>query len=195
MMVQRLIIQFPLYYLSSPLTRGFKTREVILEDWSLTRGVRNRSFRLYYTNQRFDIQTRRKGLLFIGLVCMPYSVADPDLELSGGGGGGAFDLLAMAAIFPSVISSFLTQNKGGGGPGAPGPSPRSATVIKHNNGCFICQTDRSEISGSTRGKWTPFLYFPSPPFFLFLFRIPLLGQRTGLLKMERRISVGIFRPK
>ena len=31
------------------------------------------------------------------------------------------DLLAMAAIFPEVISSFFTQNKGG--PGPPGPLP------------------------------------------------------------------------
>ena len=40
-------------------------------------------------------------------------MADPDLQLGGGGGG--LDLLAMAAIFPSAISSFFTQNKGGGG--------------------------------------------------------------------------------
>ena len=33
------------------------------------------------------------------------TVADPDLELRGGGGGGGLDLLAMAAIFPSVIST------------------------------------------------------------------------------------------
>ena len=50
-------------------------------------------------------------------------MADPDLELRGGGGGGGLDLLAMAAIFLSVISSFFTQNKGGGA----APSPRSAT--------------------------------------------------------------------
>ena len=50
-------------------------------------------------------------------------LADPDLELRGGGG---LDVLAMAAIFPSVISSFLPKIRGGGGP--PGPSPRSATV-------------------------------------------------------------------
>ena len=57
-----------------------------------------------------------------------YSVADPYLELRGGGGGSVLDLLAMAAIFLSVISSLLTQNKGGGGgPGPPGPSPRFAT--------------------------------------------------------------------
>ena len=50
------------------------------------------------------------------------SVADPDLELRVGGGGGAgLDLLAMSAIFPSVISYFFTQNKGGAGP--PGPLP------------------------------------------------------------------------
>ena len=53
------------------------------------------------------------------------AVADPDLELRGGGGWGGLDLLAMVAIFPSVISSFFTQNKGGG----PGLSPRSATAM------------------------------------------------------------------
>ena len=42
-------------------------------------------------------------------------MADPDLELRGGGGGG-LDLLALSAIFLSVISSFFTQNKGGPGP-------------------------------------------------------------------------------
>lgn len=42
------------------------------------------------------------------------SVADPDLELRGrGGGGGVLDLLALLAFFPSVISSFFSQNKGG----------------------------------------------------------------------------------
>ena len=45
-------------------------------------------------------------------------MADPDLELKGGGGGGGGgpDLLVMAAIFPSVISSFFTQIRGGGLP-------------------------------------------------------------------------------
>ena len=48
-------------------------------------------------------------------------VADPDLELREVGGGGlSLDLLALPAIFPSVISSFLTQNKGRGG-WPPGP--------------------------------------------------------------------------
>ena len=53
-----------------------------------------------------------------------HSVADPDLELrkrvGGGGGGGVLDLLAPLAFFPSVISSFFTQNKG------EGRAPRSA---------------------------------------------------------------------
>ena len=47
-------------------------------------------------------------------------MADPDLELRGGGG---LDLLALSVIFPSVISSFFTQNKGGPGPGPPRPLP------------------------------------------------------------------------
>ena len=60
-------------------------------------------------------------------------MADPDLELRGAG----LDLLAMAAIFPSVISSFFTQNKGGGG-AALGPSPRSSTgtCIIQNYNCL-----------------------------------------------------------
>ena len=41
-----------------------------------------------------------------------YAVADPDFELRGGGGAD-LDLLALSAIFPSVISSFFTQNKEG----------------------------------------------------------------------------------
>ena len=54
------------------------------------------------------------------------SVADPDLELTGeggGGGGGGFVLLALPAFLPSVISSFVTQNKGVGGGRPPGPLP------------------------------------------------------------------------
>ena len=51
-------------------------------------------------------------------------VADPDLELRGGGGGG-LDLLALLAFLPSVISSFFTQNKGGG---PPRPLPKIRTV-------------------------------------------------------------------
>jgi len=46
-------------------------------------------------------------------------MADPDFELKGEGGG--FDLLALPAFLPSVISSFFTQNKGGGGRSGPLP--------------------------------------------------------------------------
>ena len=58
-------------------------------------------------------------------------MADPDLELKGGGEGG-FVLLALPAFLPSVISSFSTQNNGGTRASrAPpsSPSPRSATGI------------------------------------------------------------------
>ena len=48
------------------------------------------------------------------------------------GGGGGLDILALLAIFPSVISSFFTQNKGGGA-GPLGPSPRSATATEKTN--------------------------------------------------------------
>ena len=40
-------------------------------------------------------------------------MADPDLELRGKGGGRFLDFLALLAFFPSVISSFFTQNRGG----------------------------------------------------------------------------------
>ena len=50
---------------------------------------------------------------------LPLPVADPDLELRE---GGCFDLLALLAFLPSVISSFFSENKGkGGGSRAPGP--------------------------------------------------------------------------
>ena len=54
-------------------------------------------------------------------------VADPDLELrgGGGGGGGGLDLLALLAFIPSVISAFLPKIRGAG---PPGPSPRSVTA-------------------------------------------------------------------
>ena len=56
---------------------------------------------------------------------------NPDLELKeevGGGGGGVLLFLPCWPFsLTSVISSFFTQNKGGGGAGPPAPSPRSAT--------------------------------------------------------------------
>ena len=45
-----------------------------------------------------------------------YAVVDSDLELRAGG-------LDLLAFFPSVVSSFLTKQRGEGA----GPSPRSAT--------------------------------------------------------------------
>ena len=56
-------------------------------------------------------------------------MVDPDFELTWGPG---FGLLALPAFLPSVISSFFTQNKVGGGGGGLGPSPRSATVFRHD---------------------------------------------------------------
>ena len=61
--------------------------------------------------------------------------------------GGGLDLLAMAAIFPSVISSFFTQNKGGGGvPRAPPLDPPLSWVhlmhvfpfVIHSHDCALC---------------------------------------------------------
>ena len=73
-------------------------------------------------------------------------VVDPDLELRGGPG---LDLLARSAIFPSVISSFFTQNKGG----PPGPSPRSATAcIKSLSQKMYSSGNKEEVSrGRTSG--------------------------------------------
>ena len=51
------------------------------------------------------------------------TVADPDLKLKGGGGG--LDLLAMAAIFPTVISSFFLPKIRGGAP------PLDPPLIRH----------------------------------------------------------------
>ena len=49
-------------------------------------------------------------------------MADPHLEQRR---GPSFDLLARLAFFPSVISSFFTQNKKEGGTGPPGPQAPS----------------------------------------------------------------------
>ena len=64
------------------------------------------------------------------------SVADPDLELNGGGGEreGGLDLLALLGFFPSVISSFFTQNNLGRG-----PSPRSATDLDRERSILSSQ--------------------------------------------------------
>ena len=53
-------------------------------------------------------------------------MANPDLELWKG--VGCVILLSLPDFLPSKISSFFTQNKGGGGHGPPGSSPRSATA-------------------------------------------------------------------
>ena len=52
-----------------------------------------------------------------------FAVADPNLKLRGRPG---LDLLALLALFPSVIYLFLLKIRGGGD--GTGPSPRSATV-------------------------------------------------------------------
>ena len=43
---------------------------------------------------------------------------------------GGLDFLALLALFPSVISSFFSQNKGG-------PSPRSATACLQSSAVFM----------------------------------------------------------
>jgi len=75
-------------------------------------------------------------------------VADPDFELRGGPG---LVLLALPTFVPSVISSFFTQNKGGGG-GPPGPSPRSVTAFGGEHDLFafssLANKKRSEYKES-----------------------------------------------
>jgi len=57
-------------------------------------------------------------------------VADPDLELSRGwGGGGSFVLLALPAFLLSVISSFLPKIRGAQAPRAP---PLDLPLEYHN---------------------------------------------------------------
>ena len=61
-----------------------------------------------------------------------YSVADPDLELRGGGGKAGFSSTALPAFLPSLILFFFFFFKSKikrPGPGLPGPSSRSATDI------------------------------------------------------------------
>ena len=83
---------------------------------------------------------------------IPLAEADPDLELrrGGGGGDGGLDLLAVPAIFPSVISSFFTQTKGGGeGGAAKGEGPPKLRYNVHEKSLIEgeCQKHRRQ-----RGK-------------------------------------------
>ena len=84
-----------------------------------------------------DLGEKNGGVLSMRMqVILDSSFARPGSAPIWGGKKGEFrdwttkdpDLLALPAIFSSVISSFFTQNRGGGeGAGPPGPSPRSAT--------------------------------------------------------------------
>lgn len=64
------------------------------------------------------------------LTTTAFPVADPDLELKGGGGG--FNFLALLVFLTSVISFLLSKIhvRGGVGVGGPGPSPRTATDMR-----------------------------------------------------------------
>ena len=53
-------------------------------------------------------------------------MADPDLALTERGGGWCLFLLELIDFVPSVIFSFLTQSKGGGG-----SAPQAPTLIGH----------------------------------------------------------------
>ena len=66
-------------------------------------------------------------------------------------------------------------------------------------GCFpLCQTDRSEISGNTWGKWNDIFRLNRATnrngccYFKFFYRIPKLGQRTSLSYFGRNILTEII---
>lgn len=58
-------------------------------------------------------------------------MADPDLGLRMGGGGGQFCFDTLPSFCPSLIPSFFTKIRGGGGGGG---SPRSTTVYWSDDG-------------------------------------------------------------
>ena len=79
-------------------------------------------------------------------------VTDPDLEL----GGGGLDFLALLALFPSVISSFLPKIRGGRPPRAPPLYPPLGSRVD-SHGQFIFGklefvSRQHEIQNKTEGK-------------------------------------------
>ena len=60
---------------------------------------------------------------------IPYSVADPNRQIRGGGGGGATKLGAPGEKKFSGLRASLWSKNNGGDPEAPGPYPGSATNI------------------------------------------------------------------
>ena len=96
-------------------------REIQLTDWSTRGNLSNRSSGVQIPR---DICTRFGRYLYSAkcswIIREHIAEADPDLELRGGGGRGGLDLLALSAIFPSVVSSLLPKIRG---PEHPGPLP------------------------------------------------------------------------
>ena len=70
-----------------------------------------------------------------------FTVADPDFQRRGAGGGGGSHLdpqireggRSPKKIFSALQASVWSKNKGGGGAGPPGPSPGSATALSIYN--------------------------------------------------------------
>ena len=83
------------------------------------------------------------------------TAADQDLEVrwEGRGGGVGFVLLAPVAFLPLVISSFFAQNRGAGGGGSPGPSPRSANITS----CYRSHLDTFKRRDPMSQIWPYFL--------------------------------------
>lgn len=66
-------------------------------------------------------------------------MADPDLGLRMGGGGGQFCFDTLHSFCPSLIPSFFTKIRGGGR-GAPLDPPLYTGAMMGGGACLICPT-------------------------------------------------------
>ena len=99
-----------------------------------------------YKNRDFEGgSVTERPILKVGVTKRIASVADPDPQIRGGGGhpdseirggGGGF----QKPFFSDLRASVWSRNKGG--PGPPGPFPRSATVVSMPLFLVICRLDK-----------------------------------------------------